>query len=383
MQMLKPKLFYFLYFWGLSALFPYFALYYETLGLTGSQIGTLMALVPLVTLVSAPLWAGLADATRQHKAILLLTTLGTAAGAWGLFRAGTFPTLLPLVGLYALLMSPILPLMDSAVLSMLGDRREAFGRQRALGALGPALAGPLISALTGRFGFRVPFYAFITAYAGLALLVARMPVRGGETGAPFWQGLRQLTRNPQLARFLFIVFLGMMGYATKLTFLYPRLDELGASENLLGFALMMGTVGELPLLLASDRLMRRWGSDGLLIASLAAMTTMLLGYAWVRAPALMLIGELLHGLAYSGMAIAGVAYVDAIAPPGMAATTQGLFNAVFGGIGIAAGTFAGSLVRDRWGSPAMFRAAGLVALTSLILFVVTGRWGERVTRAES
>jgi PPP family 3-phenylpropionic acid transporter len=163
----------------------------------------------------------------------------------------------------------------------------------------------------------------------------------------------------------------MMGYATKLTFLYARLDELGAAESLMGFALMMGTVGELPLLLASDRLMRKWGANGMLTASLAAMTTMLLAYSWVRAPGWMLAGELLHGLAYSGMCVAGVAYADAMAPPGMAATTQGLFNAVFGGIAIAAGTFLGSLIRDRWGSPAMFRTAGLVALTALVLFVLT------------
>jgi MFS transporter, PPP family, 3-phenylpropionic acid transporter len=372
--MLKPKLFYFLYFWGLSALFPYFALYYESLGLSGSQIGTLMALVPLVTLVSAPLWSGLADATRRHKAILLLATVGTAAGAWGLLQARSFPALLPIVVLFALFMSPILPLMDSAVLAMLGDRKEAFGRQRALGALGPALAGPLISALTGRYGLPVPFYGFIAAYTGIALLVTRMPVRGGEeTGAPFWQGLRQLIRNPSLARFLFVVFLGMMGYAAKLTFLYPRLNELGAPEAMMGFALVMGTVGELPLLLASGKLMRKWGTHGLLTASLTAITVMLLGYSFIRTPELIWAGELLHGLAYSGMAVAGVAYADTIAPPGMRATTQGLFNAVFGGIGIAAGTFVGSLVRDRWGSPVMFRAAGLVALTALLFFVLTRR----------
>ena len=375
-QMLKPKLFYFLYFWGLSALFPYFALYYESLGLTGPQVGILMALTPLVTLVGAPLWSGLADATRRHKAILLIATVGTMAGAWGLLQADTFSTLLPLVVLYALFMAPILPLMDSTVLALLGDRREAFGRQRTLGSLGPALAGPLITALTGRFGLRVPFYGFIAAFAGLTVLIASMPIRGGETGAPFWQGLGQLIRTPRLARFLFIVFLGMMGYATKLTFLYVRLDELGAPESLLGFALLMGTVGELPILLASGRLMRKWGAQGLLTASLAAMVIMLLTYSWVRVPGLMLAGELLHGLAYSGMTVAGVAYADAVAPPGMAATTQGLFNAVFGGIAIASGTFAGSLVRDRWGSPAMFRAAGLVALAGLGLFVLTRERGS-------
>jgi MFS transporter, PPP family, 3-phenylpropionic acid transporter len=374
--MLKAKLFYFLYFWGLSALFPYFALYYESLGLTGPQVGTLMALMPLVTLVSAPLWSGLADATRRHKTILLITTVGAIAGAWGLLQADAFLALLPLVATYALFLSPILPMVDSAVLAMLGDRREAFGRQRALGALGPALAGPLISILTGRFGLAVPFYGFIAAYGGIAILVTQMPIRSGETQTAFGPGLRRLVRNPQLARFLFIVFLGMMGYATKLSFLYARLDELGAPESLMGFALMMGTVGELPLLLASGRLMRKWGANGMLTASLAAMTTMLLAYSWVRVPGWMLAGELLHGLAYSGMCVAGVAYADAMAPPGMAATTQGLFNAVFGGIAIAAGTFLGSLIRDRWGSPAMFRTAGLVALTALVLFVLTSE-GKR------
>ena len=56
-------------------LMPYVALYYQSIGLTGAQIGLLTGLAPLITLVGAPIWTGIADATHHYKLVLNLSTL--------------------------------------------------------------------------------------------------------------------------------------------------------------------------------------------------------------------------------------------------------------------------------------------------------------------
>ena len=60
------RAFYFCYFAAGASLFAFLVLYYEELGLPGPQIGLLAAIPPLTLLVAAPVWGGLADATRQH-----------------------------------------------------------------------------------------------------------------------------------------------------------------------------------------------------------------------------------------------------------------------------------------------------------------------------
>lgn len=54
--------FYFLFFSGSVAVNNYYGLYFQQEGLLGSQIGLLLGLGSLSSLIAGPLWSGLADA---------------------------------------------------------------------------------------------------------------------------------------------------------------------------------------------------------------------------------------------------------------------------------------------------------------------------------
>ena len=65
--MVLPKAAYFFYYAATASLLPFIALYYAQVGLSAAQIGLLSGILPLVTLVSAPLWGALADAFRRPR----------------------------------------------------------------------------------------------------------------------------------------------------------------------------------------------------------------------------------------------------------------------------------------------------------------------------
>ena len=70
MKKIWPFLFYFLYFAAFSSLLPFFVLFYQRLGFNGAQIGLLTGIPPLVILVAAPFWTGLADSKHWHKLVM-------------------------------------------------------------------------------------------------------------------------------------------------------------------------------------------------------------------------------------------------------------------------------------------------------------------------
>lgn len=376
--MFKARLFYFLYFAGMSSLMPYLTMHYQHRDMTGTQVGILNALLPVVTMITAPLWSALADATRKHKAVLLFTAGGAALSVVAMAQAETFSELFGTVFLFSVCLAPVLPIVDSAVLTMLGPQRERYGRIRMLASFGPALMGPIVASLVGRWGLQASFYSFVVCFLLVFSLLALLKVQVGNLGVSFSSGLQHLLRNPKFGSFLLVAFLGMVGYAAIMTYLYVRMEELGATNTLMGFALTMGAIGELPFLFLSANLLKRFGTRGTLTCSLVAICIMLVGFSLAKAPWILLVLQLLHGTAFSGMAISGVAYADEIAPSGMSTTAQGIFNAVFGGLAIAVGAFASSIVRDHWGSPAMFRAASVSALCGLAIFVATSSH-KRVT----
>ena len=71
------SLFWFCYFAGLGIFFPYYGLYlHENAGLTGTQVGIVLAAVPLVGSMSQMVWGQIADRTGARTLVLAVDLRG-------------------------------------------------------------------------------------------------------------------------------------------------------------------------------------------------------------------------------------------------------------------------------------------------------------------
>jgi PPP family 3-phenylpropionic acid transporter len=371
--MLPAKAFYFAFFAAMSCLMPYLVLHYAQLGLSGRQIGLLAAIPPVITLLAAPLWGGIADATRQHRRVLMLAISGSLILVFVLSLTTSLLWLLPVIVAYAFFSAPIMPLVDNSVMAMLGPRRDQYGKQRLWGAIGWGTAGAVAGMLIDRDGLRWAFYGFFLFTAFELLLATRMPIAPGAIGARFGRGLRVLLTNRRWVLFLITIFTAGIAAAIVNNFLFLFLDGIGASRTLMGFSLTVATLSELPIFFYSDRLLRRWGARGLLAVALGAYALRMFAYAWMPAPGWVLPISLLHGLSFSAMWVAGVSYASAIAPPGLGATAQGLFTGTTMGLGAAAGALLGGFLFDAVGPGVTFVVVGIAVLAGLAFFLSTNR----------
>jgi PPP family 3-phenylpropionic acid transporter len=368
-----PKAFYFFYFAAAASLIPFLALYYEQVGLSGRQIGLLAGMLPLISLISASFWGGLADATQRHGRLLTLAIGGTLISVLALSLATAFCWLIAVVVFYALVSAPILPLVDSTVVAMLGERKKEYGKQRLWGAVGWGLAAPAAGVLIDRTGLDWAFYGYLVLMCGGLVVSTRLPVSRASIGARFWRGLRSLATNWQWIVFLVAILIGFLGLSIAINFLFLYMSSLGASKTLMGVSLTVATVSELPVWFFSSRMLERWGTRGVLTLSLLACAAQGFAYSLIRAPWLVLPIQLLHGPAFSAMWAAGVSYASEMAPEGMGATAQGLFQGVAMGLRSALGAFLGGILYDSVGPVMMFRWGGVSALIGLVFFVLAGR----------
>ncbi len=368
-----PKAYYFCYYAAMACLVPFLTLYYRETGLSGTQIGLLTGLSPLVTWIAAPVWGAVADATRRYRAILAVTITGAMAAVVFLSRATELAQLLPIVAVYAFFTAPIMPLVDNSVMTMLGERSDLYGRQRIWGAIGWGLAGAAAGVAVAQVGLGFSFYAFVLMM-GLGLVVSlRLDVRSGAMSRPFWKGVGTMVRTPALLVFLIAVLITSMGASVVNSFLFLYMADLGATERLMGLSLTVATLSELPVFFFSGGLLRKIGARGLLLLAMGAYVVRLLAYSimpnvWWTLPI-----NLLHGLSFSGMWVAGVSYANVVAPKGFGATAQGLFTGVTMGIGAAAGAVLGGTLYDSVGPELMFRTAAVWVALGLLFFWVAGR----------
>lgn len=375
------KLAYFCFSAAMAGFTPFLTLYYAQLGLTASEIGLLVGINPLVTLIAAPLWGALADATHQHKRLLLLTIIG-AIGVVILFLAATsLAQLLPIIIGFGLFTAPMMPLIDNSVLVMLGDQRAHYGRLRLWGAIGWGGVGMVGGILVDQWGLHSSFLSFLVFMGALFLVARRLPIAPIRMGERFWQGAASLFADWQWNILLLTVFSSSIALSIINSYLFLYVDQLGGNKTLMGYSLAIGTLSEIPSFFYADRLLRRWGARGVLLMALVCQVVRVFAYATMPAAWWILPISLLHGPTFSAMWAASVAYASELAAPrGLVATAQGLLTGIIMGLGGVVGALVGGLVLERWGAVTLFSLAGIGALAGLLFFAI---WGRTVANGAS
>jgi PPP family 3-phenylpropionic acid transporter len=381
MKRIWPFTFYVLYFGANASFLPYLVLYYQNLKFSGAQIGLLLAISPLITLVGAPLWTGVADASHLYKLVMgsmLLLSVGLV-----LFFpfTKTIMAVLSLVVLFSFFSAPVNSLADTATISMLGDERQMYGRIRIGGTIGWGMAAPLAGFLIGRFGLPWAFWSYaILMFMGF-LVSQKLVFNTVKRDSSFKNGLTAFLSNKKFLLFLWSVFVCGMAFTSISTYLFAFMEQLGSSKILMGVALGVASISELPVLFFSDRLLARFKPRGLLIVAMVATTMRLFLYAASTSVAGILLFQLLHGLTFPALWVAGVTYADEVAPAGLSATAQGVFGAMLFGFGSAGGGFLSAVLFEKVGGAPMYAVFGAMMAVTLIAYILIDRRVPKVQYA--
>jgi PPP family 3-phenylpropionic acid transporter len=367
MKKIWPFSFYFLNYAAFASLLPFIVIFYQGLGFNGTEIGLLTGIPPLITLVCAPLGAGLADSTRRHKLIMALGLVMAVVMAVALPVLTGFAVVFAMVAVYNIFMAPVGSLADSATMTMLGDEKASYGRIRLGGTIGWGLFAPIAGAMVQRYGLNIGFWMFAGIMFLNLIVSQKFDFGKHEEHHSDQGGIKTLLGNRRWVFFLFNSFLGGIGTMSVASFLYPYMAEFGSTETQMGIAALLATVTELPIFFFGDRLVKKFGAYGLFMVSLILMGVRSLLLSAVGTPSLVYIVQALGGTIFPAMWLAGVSYADANAPAGLKSTAQGLFGAMTFGFGSAVGGFIGGLLLESIGGRKMFMVLGIVILGGLLV----------------
>jgi len=369
MNKVIPFTFNVLFFAGFAAIGPFIVLYYQQLGFSGAQISLLAGLPPLLTIFFSPFWTNLADATQRHKLIISLGLATVVAVSIAFPFLQTFGLVMLFVLLLNIFAAPLSSFADSATISMLGEEKNLYGRIRLGGTIGWALAAPIVGALIKQYGLNMAFWSCALLMA-LGLLVSQGFSFSKSTETKPQGNIRDLLVSRRWIIFLALAFFGGIAFASTAAYFSPYMKELGGNEFHVGIALTISTLTELPVFFLGDRLLKRFKSYRLLIFALIITGIRSLLFAAVGAPILAILAQLLNGLTFPAMWLAGVSYADENAPEGLKSTAQGLFGAMTFGFGSAVGGFMGGFLLENLGGRAMYFVYGLVVLLGVAIITL-------------
>jgi MFS family permease len=371
------RLYYFSFMGGWGFIFPFINLFYVSLGLSGTQIGTIASSAAIVGMVSAPLWTNEAKKRSNPRAFLQLAMLLSATCYVFISRQAVFLPILVFASFQAMSGAGILPMADTMAVTTTQAVGTGYGSVRVWGSLGWIFAVLAAGWLIEQFGFGAAFYGIATAFVlavGLLFFIRPQQFTSHSVEGQPHGGLRLSLRRVWHDRTLFgfaiaLVFVGFLNSGV-LQFENVFLFELGASKRLISVAGILSAIVELPFMLFADRVMRRYGAHRLMFIALFMNIFFRLTVLTFPAIATIMAVRFIGGVSFSLYTVAFVGLISERTAPTERGTVLALYTVTIAGlVNIIASPVSGAIfdaIGPRW--LYAFSAAGyLVAAMSMWL----------------
>lgn len=320
----------------------YISLYYTHLGFSGAQIGAIGAASAAVTLLAQPLWGRLGDIVRRRRLLLCTLALAAAAVLPAALTGGSFVLQLACAAAFYVFFCALLPLADTVLLEQGG-----FGAYRLAGGVSFALMSAAFGLLRARLNPGSTLWwtsAMLALAAGAALLLPASAGKGRGRSR-----ISALLKNRRLMGLLALTLPLQMTMGFFYTFYAPHFRELGGSDALLGLGYLLATASEVPYLLLSGRIYRRFGAAKpmCIAAGMLAIRWLLLGAAQSQWAALL--SQLLHGGGFIVITVSMALWIAQNVPEDLRASGQALLNMCTFGLARIPGNLLGGWVAENWG----------------------------------
>ena len=373
--LLRQALFYALLCAGTGATLPFMPLWLREHGMSGSQIAWILAVPLLGRAITGPISGIWADRFHKYRTPIALLALAstvayaamTIAGGWTDYRFAAF---LLLYGIGYTGITNITPLLDAMTLQLSRVEGFAFGLARAAGSASFVFANVCLGYLLQSFGTDAALlWMILTAllvFAGARFLLpghVRLDLKLGQSAPalPGFQRLRTLLRGKGYV--VLLIAIGCLQAAHSYYYAFSTIiwEKRGFSSNICGLLWATGVAGEFIFLSLGAALRRRLGPWNLLLIGAAA--GVLRWTVMMSSPPLDMLWplQLLHGLSFAAVYVAGLELVHLLVPPGFEGLGQTINSAYAGGALIGVGTLASGFVFEAFGE----RGYGLMTALAL------------------
>lgn len=353
---------------------PFAGLWFQSQGLSGSEIAVILAAPMLARVVTGPLVAIWADGFRLRRTALAWLS-GVAALAYGACAfVDDFSLWLALWFAAATASASLIPLSDALVLKLARRDGFDFSVPRGVGSVAFIVANIAMGVLLRAQSPDV-ILVWVTAFSVILAAAVFMsppepvvePPAGGER-SPRLAGLGRLVSDPVFMMAVTAVSLIQASHAFYYGFSAIAWREQGISTGEVGLLWAFSVFVEVALMWLIEPWRRRLGIGPMPMLLLGGGAAVLRWAALAFAPPLALLWPLqaLHALSFAAVFLAALQMIEALAPPGQETAAQMIYSSLSAGLFIGLATVISGPLYDDHGVRG-YLAMGVLAGTGLVL----------------
>lgn len=363
--------FYFFYFGFLGAFAPFWTLYLKSLGLSGPQIGVLVALVPITRVFGPAMWGWIADHRGARIPIVRLTSVATLIVFSGMFWGQTFAWLFVVTLVMNIFWCGSLPLVEATTMGHLGDRVSGYGRIRAWGSVGflAVVQG------TGYFLDAFPVEALLWLILGSlvfhaisAYYVPEAPTHPHHNDKV---PLKHILIRPDVIALFAGCFLMSVSHGPYHTFYSIWLVEHNYSKGEVGTLWALSVIAEILVFVFWTRITALVSLKRLLVFAYGIAFVRFLAIGWLaNSAAVIFISQFAHAATFGFFHGAAVALTHRYFRGRHQSKGQALYSGIGFGAGGAVGGLMSGFLWDHAGGAWTFSAGALAGLAAVVITVL-------------
>ncbi|WP_256761133.1 MFS transporter [Cohnella sp. WQ 127256] len=364
---LRLRGFNFFYFAMFALFISFLPIYSAKVGISGTQIGLILGMGSLISIVAQPLWGMVSDKTRTIKKVLLILLLTSMLVGTLLFQATQIWSLVVLVALMNVFYLPTDPLVESLNFQTTQREKVDYGSVRMFGALGYACVSLTAGYALKLWGMNSLSWIFL-GVGGVALLFAiGLSDVKASTNRPSLHHLKDFFLQSHTWIFFLLVLIVAIPHKMNDTFIGLYMDQLGGDVRLTGMSWFVMTITETVMFAISSRIIKP-GKEAIWMTVAAGLYAVRFLLSSIIGTPYGLVGlQVFQGVTFVLFFVGAMQYLYRIVPDQWKSTGQTVLTATFFGVsGIIGSTFGGWLM-DEYGGALLYRGMGLFALLGLLL----------------
>lgn len=311
----------------------FYNVYLEDIGLKGSQIGTLNAIMQATIFFVVILWGIIAD-KKGIRPTLRIAVIATAILVFFLGYFQSFWLLLFYIPLLTLFYHPLGPLADALAVQFSEMKNtHSYGGFRLWGSLGWALASVIGGIVFEKI--KISYIFPVSASLFLALIVFLTTKRRKKIYRTNFKPVKfnDLLKNKSLFVFFILIISYGITCAPVNSFLNLYFTELSKRNDLVGYAYAIMAFSELPLFIIGNILVHRLGAQKVILIAMFTMFLRYILYGLFPGINLALAVGLLQGISLPFFLVGAIDYLHKIMPSGQYAKIQSFMWGGYFGIG--------------------------------------------------
>ncbi|MEK4061238.1 MULTISPECIES: MFS transporter [Paenibacillus] len=359
--------------YGTVVLFTsFFPLYLQDVGMNKLEIGSLMSVGALVSIIANPFWGIWSDRYQNMRRIVLVMLTGTLVLSQLVFQAHTYEMIYVSILFFYFFQGPLFAQSNTMILSYIDGTNHKFGSFRLWGSLGWALTAILAGPVIEWAGVSILSYLFAALLCAAMLSLVALPRLDHSIGvAPLpFKGFQKIFYNPFFLCFIFFGILVSIPNTMNNTFVSLYITELGGSKTMIGLAVFLSSILEVGVLLLCNRFLKRKVS--VLLGWLALVSVLFVLRWWLMAgattPLQVAFIQILHCITFGGFFYVGTQLTMLLVPRPYRSSGQALYTLAWSGIsGILGGVLGGWLYQNL-GAQSMYQSGVFLSFIGTLGF---------------